>query len=328
MVKCIKCNKLITKNLPGLQCITCNKWTHGKCANLTNEQLNVLFSTESADWKCRNCSGPKSKPKRLSFIMPDAEEDDISDSEDQIKSGLKKNILNEIKIEIRDIIRTEMQSVMQFYIEKMDEYEHKFKTYENQIRDLTNSNKNTKLKYDALQQKINNMEQKLLCNQVEIHGIQEEENENILEICKNFCNIVKVPHGSVIKAYRKKSRRNRSDKKATSPIVVVLSDEDKRDNWMKASKKISITSKDLGLQGDGKIRNFEALTPTNSFLLWKAKSSLHETGLCKYVWCKKGVIRVKREEGDRTFIVRSEEDIEKIICEYSELNCIEKEDEE
>ncbi|CAK1547881.1 unnamed protein product [Leptosia nina] len=57
-------------------------------------------------------------------------------------------------------------------------------------------------------------------------------------------------------------------------------------------------------------------------------SSLHETGLCKYVWCKKGVIRLKREEGHRTYIVRSDEGIEKLICEYSEQDCIEKEDED
>ncbi|KAJ0169477.1 hypothetical protein K1T71_015064 [Dendrolimus kikuchii] len=83
MVKCDKCGKIITKKLPGLQCSKCSKWLHGSCVALSIEQLNALSSTDSVDWKCKSCTGG-SKPKRVSCIIPDNDDDEIIDSESNL----------------------------------------------------------------------------------------------------------------------------------------------------------------------------------------------------------------------------------------------------
>ncbi|CAK1553182.1 unnamed protein product [Leptosia nina] len=193
MAKCVKCNKLITKKIPGLQCMKCNKWVHGTCASLSSDQLSVLFSTESADWKCRNCAGI-CRPKRLSFIMPDQEEEN-NDKENLPKSNYRESIMNDIRSEIREIMQTELHSVLQFYIDRMDEYESKIQRYENQIRDLTNHNKNMDLKVSVLQQKMNNHEQNMLQSSAEVHGIEEKEGENITDICLSLCQKLNEPTG-------------------------------------------------------------------------------------------------------------------------------------
>ncbi|CAK1579248.1 unnamed protein product [Parnassius mnemosyne] len=53
MFKCSQCNKIVTKKSPGIQCDKCSKWTHGECAAISEEQLNVLNSTDFVDWKCQ-----------------------------------------------------------------------------------------------------------------------------------------------------------------------------------------------------------------------------------------------------------------------------------
>ncbi|KAL4709599.1 hypothetical protein ACJJTC_007330 [Scirpophaga incertulas] len=132
MAKCLKCTKLVTKKNPGLQCNKCSKWIHGSCANLSTEQLSFLSTTESADWKCRSCAG-NMKPKRLSFIMPDVEDEADTDTETATnQTSMSQKMLNEIKREVRDVVRNELQLALQFYSDKIDEYEMRIKDYENQ----------------------------------------------------------------------------------------------------------------------------------------------------------------------------------------------------
>ena len=156
MVKCLKCSKIVTKKSPGLQCNKCSKWLHGSCANISAEQLSALFTTESADWKCRNCTG-SGKPKRLSFIMPDAEEEVDTDSEQQQIQAptITHKILSDIRREVREVVRDELQTALQFYSDKIDEYEVKIKDYENQCYELKNTCKNLILRNDVLEQTKN-----------------------------------------------------------------------------------------------------------------------------------------------------------------------------
>ncbi|CAB3251413.1 unnamed protein product [Arctia plantaginis] len=318
MVKCLKCNKVINKKTPGLQCVKCMKWIHGTCANLSPDQLSVLFDTESADWKCRSCTG-NTKPKRLSFIMPDQEEEENTDSENISASCITQKMISEIRHEIRDIIQSELQSVLQFYSDKIDEYEIKMKNYENQIGEYKNMCKNLNLKSEVLEQKINTIEQNFLSNHLEIHGIQEQTDENIMSITKSICVKLSQKSESVVKAYRKKVNKRGTDTTKPSPIVVVLANGDEN-RWITASKSNDINTKDIGMKYDSKIYIRESLTPNNSFLLWKAKTTVKHSGLCKFVWYKRGLILAKRTEKEKSYVIRAIEDIERLVAEFSNNN--------
>lgn len=321
MVKCAKCNKLVNKKNPGLQCIKCNKWIHGPCGNLTTEQLSTLFSTESADWKCQNCVG-SAKPKRLSFIMPDPEEDDNTDSEiapiDPTVNSMTKQMLVEIKREIRQMMREELQSILQFYSDKIDDYEIKMKALDNQCIQLNNIYKNLSLKNNVLEQKINSLEQQQLKNIIEIHGIKEQEKEDVTSLSQSVCIKLNLEPTDVKSAYRKKTSRSRTDVNKPTPIVVSLCDG-KREKWLAAAKNNNITSKDIGTGGDNKVFVRESLTPTNAFLLWKAKTTLTLDNLCKYVWCKNGTILARKSEKEKAHIIRTEDDINRLASEFKKL---------
>lgn len=318
MVKCVKCNKLLNKKSPGLQCAECSKWIHGTCAELSTEQLSVLFDTEDAEWKCSACSGG-GRPRRVSFIMPDPEEDptDIENTLEspnviqKITQKITKNIMYEIRKDIRETVQKELQSILQFVTDKIDEYEAKIKNYENQVSEYKNTCKNLNLKNEALEHKINVISQNIISNRVEIYGIQEQREENIMSITKVICSKLNQRQDAILDAYRKKVFKRNLTTNTPIPIVVVLSHGEEI-KWLSSAKNTNLSCKDIGRSDDSKIQIRESLTPNNSFLLWKAKDTLLRNGLCKFVWYKRGSILARRTETDKPHIIRSTEDIERL----------------
>lgn len=326
MVKCSKCSKVVSTKNPGVQCSNgkCSKWYHGSCASLTKEQLSTLSTTDSVDWKCRVCTG-NAKPKRVSCILQDPE-DEESDMDVGCYSATSETekILIEIRKEVREVIRNELQRTLQFYSEKIDEYDAKVKEYEtnmksveNQCKDLRNICKNLTLTNDTLEQKVNKLEQAQSFNDIEICGIMETEKEDVKQITLSVCQILNQKQEDVIRAYRKKkpSRPGTAQSiraAATAPIIVSLR-EGCRDHWLVASKTTNVTTQDLGRQDNTKVYIRESLTPTTAFLLWKTKTELKDKSLCKYVWCKNGLIMVRKEDQDKkVHVVRSVRDIDRI----------------
>lgn len=323
MAKCAKCSKLVTKKSPGLQCSKCSKWIHAQCALITTDQLNALNITDSVDWKCRSCAG-SGRPKRLSCIMPDADEEDGTDTELQqqgVNSGeINKQLLGEIRREIREAIRMELQQSLSFFSDKIDEYEEKIGKYEQDIRlvekqnyELKNTCKNLDLRNDVLEQRLNSLEQTLINNNVEICGIKEDINEDLQEIVKSLCAKIGQKPEDVAKIYRKKSKQQKTNNQAIRPpaITVVLR-EGCREQWLSKAKASSISCRDVGAAGDGRVFLREALTPATAYLLWNAKAELKEKHHFKFVWIKNGTIIARKEENEKFHVIRSLNDITRI----------------
>ncbi|KAJ2940173.1 hypothetical protein O0L34_g12651 [Tuta absoluta] len=324
-MKCAKCNKAVTKKNPGLQCTKCTKWLHASCVALTNDQLIALQSTDSVDWKCRSCVG-NVKPKRISCILPDPEPepeipevDDDADM-DTLAASIQAAVILQLRREIRDTIRIEMQELQkttQYCSDKIDDFikqikshEIKLKTIENQHNDIKNQCKNLRLQNGALEQRIAVLEQAQLANQIEVCGIEEKENEDLKEITTKICSTFQLDPNNILKAYRKKSLGNKKTSKKTQPAAIVVGlREGNRDTWLMASKNCAKTCKDIGREEDTKIYFRESLSPHTAFLLWKAKSDLKLPGLFKFIWCKSGQVLARKNENEKIYQIRSEHDI-------------------
>lgn len=319
MAKCAKCSKLLSKKNPGLQCCKCNKWLHALCASISTEQLNALVATDSIDWKCRACIG-SAKPKRLSAILPDLEEEEQTDTESLISpDDFRKNILSDIRREIREIIRDELQRSLKFYSEKIDDFQMKIEEYEIKIKDMSkhyvdveNKYKNVNMKYEAMEQKINNIEQSLLCNNFEVCGINKIDNENNQDTLNKLALKLNQKPGDIVKVYRKESQSNPGKTRSQSTLVVTVM-EGRRDMWLEASKRVQVYSKDLGIEGESAVYLREALAPATAFLLWKTKTELRNTNLFKFVWCKRGSVLIRKSDKkeDKVHVIKCTKDIEK-----------------
>lgn len=327
MAKCAKCNKLVNRKSPGLQCGKCNKWMHSSCASISNDQLAALYTTEAADWKCRGCIG-SAKQKRISVILPDEDEDNTDTDSvtpgpgpilDANSQKILTTVLATIRREIKDTIQEELKKTLQFYSDKIDDYqntmdkcEEKIKTMENQYKDLNNKYLHMKNNYEAFYIKLNSIEQNKLENTLEICGIPREEGENLIEKTNKIGEIIKQDSADVVKVFRKEYKAPAARKRNSSTVVVQLR-EGRRDQWLDAAKTSTITPRHIGQDGDGRIYLREALTPATAYLLWKTKSELKDTNIVQFVWCKRGNILIRKSEKDKIHIVRSENDVEKWV---------------
>ncbi|XP_048489184.1 uncharacterized protein LOC125491394 [Plutella xylostella] len=322
MAKCAKCNKLVTKKSPGLQCSKCSKWIHAQCASITADQLSALNSTDSVDWKCRPCNG-SARPKRLSCIMPDADDEEATDSEQQqpTNSDITQHMLSQIRREVREAIRMEMQQALSFFSDKIDEYEEKINIYEQerknmekQQQELKNNLNTITLRNNMMEQRINMLEQLQINNNIEICGIKEEKDENLTNILNTICSKLQQKPADIQKVFRKKSRQTNNNRREHSAVTVILRDGC-RNQWVNSARDTPIHSRDLGIDGDNRIYIREELTPSTAFLLWKTKMELKEKHRFKFVWIKHGNIMARKNENEKYFVIRSQSDIERAVTE-------------
>lgn len=93
---------------------------------------------------------------------------------------------------------------------------------------------------------------------------------------------------------------------------MVVMQDGSRDKWLEAARKIQLNCTDLRREDTSKTFIREALTPNSAFLLWKAKKELKETNMYRFIWFKNGQILAKKEEKEKTNVIRSLNDIERL----------------
>ncbi|KAG7304971.1 hypothetical protein JYU34_010399 [Plutella xylostella] len=328
MAKCSTCSTLVNKNNPGLQCSKCKKWIHGKCASLSAEQLNVLFLTKSVEWQCKTCVG-KTKPTRLSCILPDNEEEETYEAEEtgtdrdtkmmlqEIKNEVQTTIRRELKREIQTVIREELQRSLQFFSDKIDDYEktqkettEKIATMDKQLHNLTNTCSYLQKYSGALEQKIIDLEQNERQLNLEIVGLEELPNEEPMAIVKKLGELMKVSTTEIECARRTSPKTNAK----SSPILVrfLSSGGSTRETWLKQRRELRLITSNLvtGGPSTGNIYINEDLVPEMRELFWKARTELRDQ--FKYIWVRGGKILVKKNDGAKTARIKNMSDVSEL----------------
>lgn len=322
--KCLKCNNNITKRSPGLECSRCEKVVHAtsECAKITTKQLAALRASDGLEWSCNDCL--QSSSRRTSFFIPE------DDSEDGTQTGtadinkLMRSFTTEIKKTIKEELEGFQQS-LEFIGDQVTNIEEilknqnsKIKQLENKNMELVNVNKNLELRLSAMEQRLDETEQKSLCTLIEIAGIPSIESSEIKEVTETIAAKLKVG-GDTIQNVRQVTGRSEN----SGYLLVELNTKASRDTWLSAAKSKGLTLGDISLpisKGKEKNRIFvrEALTRNLKSLLYQAKQRLKTpNGQFKYVWCKTGKIYVKKnDDSKKVDIIRSTQDIDNLLNVY------------
>lgn len=307
---------------PGVECNRCEKIVHlnNQCTNLTNKQLNALRASESLEWTCQEC---QNNSKRRSLIIPnDSEGEDDGSDPPTVQIDIKK-LLGDISKEVEKAISKEMKDLnqtLQYQSDKMDDLVNSLEAMQSNISilqkknvELVNRNNNLETRVGALEQRIQDMEQQKLCNYVEIHNLPQGEDENVNDIVTKVAKKLNQKTDEFRQVKRLAGRNERP-----GPVLVQLISEQAQASWITASKNMDakITASDVVPQcHTSKANNIlfvcEALTPYNKQLLYQAKQDLKE--LYRYIWIKKGVLRVRKEgENQKPYVIRSFDDIKRL----------------
>ena len=163
----------------------------------------------------------------------------------------------------------------------------------------------------ALEQRVQEMEQQQLEKYIEITNIPWDENENLNTILHKIAAKLKVSIEDVNSVKRQTAKKDRP-----AIIQVEMKDKNIQTKWLTAAKTIKIASSSIvpnltASTTDETIFIREALTPYNKSLLWNAKQELKKS--YKFIWCKQGIVRVRQNENSKILVIRSIEDIKKLV---------------
>ncbi|KAL4713792.1 hypothetical protein ACJJTC_012309 [Scirpophaga incertulas] len=187
--KCVKCNYNISKKAPGLECSRCAKVVHAttECAKLSAKQLTALRASEGLEWSCEDCL--RSTSKRSSFFIPEDSEE-ITTSIPFEMHQLMRNINTEIKKAIKEEFESFRES-LEFIGDQVASIEEalksqnsKIKYLENKNIELVNAKKNIELRLSAIEQRLEETDQRSLCTFVEIAGLPSIPNTDVKTVAK------------------------------------------------------------------------------------------------------------------------------------------------
>lgn len=160
----------------------------------------------------------------------------------------------------------------------------------------------------ALEQKVHEFEQSTRKHNIEIVGIEQMPDENIMEVVKKLGDTLEVNCDDIEWASRRQQRKT-SDRPATIVIGFKSTGTENRNTWLANRRKLVKVNSSIITSGSQKNKIYvnEDLTKTTRELLWNTKNKLKN--IYKYIWVVNGRILVKKEEGDKSVWVRSEGDI-------------------
>lgn len=321
--KCAKCNKSITKKLPGLECSRCEKIVHADptCAKLSNKQLNTLRNSQGIEWSCEDCL--KNASHRSSFVIPDdGDDDDLeSGSLTNVHTIDTRRLVQDISRELKKTFKEEIGSLeasLEYMSDQLHTMEQSIQKQDNIIKklehkneDLQNKNKNLELRVAVLEQEVKNFEQKSLSTSLEIAGLPDVSPKNINKLLQNLATKLNMDENDIISSQRLSGAKDKP-----APILLEMKSKSVRKQWIDSSKEKRLTAgvlvEDIPKEkAEHRVYIREALTKHVKSLLYNAKTQLSKS--FQFVWCKDGKVCVRKNTNSKIYYIRSLEDINHML---------------
>lgn len=319
--KCIKCNKNITRKLPGLECSRCDKIVHADptCAKLSNKQINTLRNSPGIEWSCEDCL--KNMSRRSSYIIPDNDEDDDDSEPNSVINTMDtRKLVQDISRELKKTFKEEISSLgasLEFLGDQISAMEQSIKNQDSVIKklehkneDLQNKNKNLELRVAVLEQGLRNHEQKSLSTSLEIAGLPDIPPKDVKQTLLTVAAELDMDDNDILSYQRIPGNRD----KPTS-ILVEMKTKPVCKQWIDASKQKCITAGKIFLdipkeKANNRIYIREALTKYVKTLLYNAKLELNKS--FQFIWCKDGNVCVRKTNNSKIYYIRSLQDIKQL----------------
>nr|XP_022911404.1 uncharacterized protein LOC111422435 [Onthophagus taurus] len=222
-------------------------------------------------------------------------------------------------------MRTEMQRMtsrlhelvesVQFCSQRVTDFEATVKRFQDQLKiidKLNAENMSLRKQVDDLSGRVGDLEQYSRRNNLELQGVPEKDNEDLLMVLKTMGDFIGVPVSStdVDAAHRvPHGPGNQNQNRGTNPkgIVVRFCSRLTRDNFLAAAKlkkRSGPPGSPPGLSIDGVSECCfinEHLTPANKFLLSNVRKAAREKGY-KFVWTRDCRVYVRKNETARPIL--------------------------
>ncbi|CAK1600632.1 unnamed protein product [Parnassius mnemosyne] len=298
MVQCKKCKLFLS--LAKEDVVRCK----GECENVYHKKcVNKKFLSSML---CDDCQTNKSSPKQSVddtkiTLNPSDESGDYVLAEVNKKLAVIYSV--EKKIE-------ELTNGVEFYadmyqklLDFKEESQKKIKALEQKNVYLEKCNK-------ALEERVQELEMKDKEKNIEIHGLEKQENENTILVVQKMAEKLNLNPNEIQDAQR--VGHVKPDDAKPKTVLVTLRSKSARNSWMLVKKETKITNNKVYDNGSEKrIYINEDLPKYKRQLLWTVRNKLKPKGF-QYIWVQNGSILVKKNsEEKKIYNIRLEEDLQK-----------------
>lgn len=288
---CSFCNVSITRNSPGVSCERCSKSVHLKCGKLPTA-IAELSSDSGVNWVCLQC---RNNP------MEDSKLDSLLSTVNTIKDEL-----SQFKNQYNEIIKS-----LNFYGNKIDDFGNRIDEFQKNVHSIPVLQDDV----DMLKKQCHDLrdsievinQQSRICN-VEICGIPEKNNENLIDIVEKISSVIEVPftNQNIIECHRvKKYPIDGKEKEAPKNIIVRFANPDLKRKYIAAARIHKRKLFENNGLGKNKIFVNEHLSPFFKSLFKNAREFKARNNF-KYCWIKDCKIFLKKTDSSSVIHVYSE----------------------
>ncbi|XP_037574907.2 uncharacterized protein LOC119457408 [Dermacentor silvarum] len=196
-----------------------------------------------------------------------------------------------------------IEESVQVISDKFDQFQTRLLAQEKSTKELEKRVgilENSSLKeVDQLRLDVDNLEWRSRRLNIEIHGIQETENENLIEKVNSIADKICQPHitkDEVTAVHRLAAKPGK-----TRGIIIRFARQEQRDSWLANKKELKKES--------GNVYICENMTRLSRELLFTTKDWARSAGYA-FVWHTNGKVLVRKKNGERAVVIRSVRDLE------------------
>lgn len=312
-------------------CKGCDKTYHygSKCAGISKQTWTSKSKDGKKQWRCLDCRELSKKDREnlrqsqsVSSVSSLGEIDDDQNDTDcfqQVDNLVEfRNLTSDEKLtmifnKLQDLVKSQVFLAEQYEDnrKKADEQEKKMKELEQTVSDLSKTITSKDGVIKELTGRIAHIEQYSRNKNIEINGVIQKENENIIDVVSKVIAVLGVELGidDIEVAHRIPTRHQ----DRPSPIIVQFLKRKIRDEILSRRQTHVITNdyvfKDNRIAG--RIYVNESLSPFYKELFWKTKNYAKENNYT-YVWFKNNKIKVRKSDGSNAITISDEDDLKKL----------------
>lgn len=311
--KCKTCQKLITARQTKVQCCDCSLFFHGSCVKLTKDDVEFMVSS-SQIWRCETCNNVRRKSMQVQSKL-DENQPNLNDVISLLNEMRKesKDQINKLETDLGNSVENchqtieELKKTVQMQTESLNKYEKMYDA-------LFEENKKLHLHIKEMEKREDESNQYLRINCVEINGIPESNNENVLQIIKTVGDSLglEVKEESVDACHRLGIKRV-NESRPRGIIVKFTRRLVKEEMLKKRRVKRNLNTHDIGFTDKPAevIYINESLTPARREVHKEVRALKKKKGF-SFVWVRNGKILVRPEEGASVIAVTTMDDVEKL----------------
>ncbi|CAN7940031.1 unnamed protein product [Ixodes pacificus] len=289
---CLSCLKKIGHDAACIKCSECANYYHmGKCSGLTKNVMKSMNDVEISEWQCNTCKLYSQRQSATPEVSQSALE--LTPNEEKLERLLKQN--ESISAKLTSVLHRMHEEL----IVHLDNQDKTITELQRKIGELEGRISQRDEEVGELRKAIDNAELYSRRQNIEIHGMVQQPNEDIMSVINRVAtklDLAPVTPNDIEAAHRLKAKEGR-----ITPILVRFTERRTRDLWVR--KRTTLRNENIYIN--------ENLTRALKSLLWSTKAHAKEKGYM-YTWMKNGKIFVRQKEGAAVIQIESERDLIKI----------------